>query len=71
MFGGTGDLISLGVWKNIDSAKQKGKPAFYQTTFSIKQNKSSSDLTVWRVNADGLGHGSVWVNGHNLNDFER
>ena len=69
MFDGTGDLMSLGVWKNIDSAKQKGKPAFYHTTFSIKQNKSSSDLTVWRVNADGLGHGSVWVNGHNLGRY--
>jgi beta-galactosidase len=66
--GGPGDALAVQGWKKLDAAKQmKNAPAFYRTTFSL--SKSTGNTFIWRFDPVGLGHGSVWVNGHNLGRY--
>jgi beta-galactosidase len=44
-------------------------PAFYQTTFNAPVYAASGPHPIWRVQTTGLGHGSVWVDGHNLGRY--
>ncbi len=69
MMGGTGDVQKLGSWKAVDSSHQIGRPAFYQTDFKIVQLGSKNDYPIWRIATTSLGHGSVWINGHNLGRY--
>ncbi|HEX8021533.1 beta-galactosidase [Mucilaginibacter sp.] len=66
--GGPGDALAVQGWAKLDAAKQmKNAPAFYRTTFSVLQSIGSK--FIWRFDPVGLGHGSVWVNGHNLGRY--
>ena len=44
-------------------------PCFYRTTFVTPAYGASGVHPIWRVHTEGLGHGSVWVNGHNLGRY--
>lgn len=68
MSSGKGDTALMGPWKSVDTALQNRKPVFYRTTF-MNNVTNVNDYPVWRVVTDGLGHGSVWVNGHNLGRY--
>ncbi|WPU97283.1 beta-galactosidase [Mucilaginibacter sp. cycad4] len=66
--GGPGDAQAVQGWAKLDVAKQTNSvPAFYRTTFSVPQLPGST--FIWRFDPVGLGHGSVWVNGHNLGRY--
>jgi beta-galactosidase len=42
-------------------------PQFYRTTLNLPALKGSH--TICRVNTTSMGHGSVWINGHNLGRY--
>jgi beta-galactosidase len=42
-----------------------GAPCWWKNTFTLNANPTE----VWRVIPKGLGHGSIWVNGHNLGRY--
>lgn len=42
-------------------------PCWWKTEFTVPANPHG--ITIWRVIPEGLGHGSVWVNGHNLGRY--
>ena len=62
MRGGTGD--TAGTW--ADSGHFEG-PCWWKTEFRLPVNAGLRP--VWRVIPRGLGHGSIWVNGHNLGRY--
>ncbi|WP_431200099.1 hypothetical protein ACQ86K_07535 [Mucilaginibacter sp. P19] len=66
--GGPGDAQAVQGWTKLEAVKQvKNVPAFYRTIFSLPSSAGST--FIWRFDPDGLGHGSVWVNGHNLGRY--
>ncbi|SEN58501.1 beta-galactosidase [Mucilaginibacter gossypiicola] len=66
--GGPGDVLASTGWTKPDAAMQmKNEPVFYRTTFSLPPSKGN--IFIWRFEPEGLGHGSVWVNGHNLGRY--
>ncbi|MFT4156257.1 beta-galactosidase [Parafilimonas sp.] len=66
MKGGTGDEWSQ-EWAALnDTLRQKG-PCFYKAHFTIDANEN--DGIIRRVSTTGLGHGSVWINGHNIGRY--
>jgi beta-galactosidase len=44
-------------------------PRFYKAKFDAPAYGAVGDHLIWRVMTMGLGHGSVWVNGHNLGRY--
>jgi beta-galactosidase len=42
---------------------------YYRTVFRAPAYQADGPHPIWRVSATGLGHGSVWVNGHNLGRY--
>ena len=42
-------------------------PCLWKTEFAIPANRGY--ISIWRLIPEGLGHGSVWVNGHNLGRY--
>jgi beta-galactosidase len=42
---------------------------YYQSEFTVPAYSATGLHPILRVNADGLGHGSIWVNGHNLGRY--
>jgi putative alpha-1,2-mannosidase len=44
-------------------------PCYYRTLFQAPGYQEVGPHPVWRVSTVGLGHGSVWVNGHNLGRY--
>ncbi|HVV06184.1 MAG TPA: alpha-N-acetylglucosaminidase TIM-barrel domain-containing protein [Puia sp.] len=44
-------------------------PCFYRAEFNAPVYGAVGDHLIWRVETKGLGHGSVWVNGHNLGRY--
>ncbi|HLZ87476.1 MAG TPA: GH92 family glycosyl hydrolase, partial [Puia sp.] len=46
-----------------------GAPCYYRTEFRVPPYEARGEHPIWRVHIDGLGHGSVWVNGHNLGRY--
>jgi beta-galactosidase len=66
--GSPGDALAVQGWVKLDVAKKtKNAPTFYRTTFSVPRSIGST--LIWRFDPVGLGHGSVWVNGHNLGRY--
>ncbi|GAA4322544.1 hypothetical protein GCM10023149_22940 [Mucilaginibacter gynuensis] len=66
MKGGPGSIA--GGWKVMPvNSKATDRPVFYRTTFTVLPYKNHT--LIWRFNPKGLGHGSVWVNGHNLGRY--
>ena len=54
-------------WKSLKSTDSLSGPQFYRSTFN--QQKIANRHLIWRVHPDGMGHGSVWINGHNLGRY--
>jgi len=69
MRGGPGDPLSPSDWKPLASGQSFAGPAFFQTTFTAAPPPAVGPHPIWRVLSAGLGHGSVWVNGHNLGRY--
>jgi beta-galactosidase len=67
MKGGVYPEERLANWKNLSSTDSLTGPQFYRSTFKLPA--ASNQQLTWRVNTKGLGHGSVWVNGHNLGRY--
>ncbi|MEO7215572.1 hypothetical protein [Mucilaginibacter sp.] len=42
-------------------------PDFYRSAFKV--DKVAGHTNIWRVDPKGMGHGSIWVNGHNLGRY--
>lgn len=68
MRGGPGDPMAGG-WKLLPTAATKTGPCFYRTLFTAPAYGVTGSHPIWRVHTDGLGHGSVWVNGHHLGRY--
>ncbi|WP_411273402.1 beta-galactosidase [Daejeonella sp.] len=67
MKGGPGDPFAPYGWTETGKGNFSG-PAFYRSSFTLPENNGSY-TTIWRVNITSMGHGSVWVNGHNLGRY--
>lgn len=67
MKGGPGDPFETDGWIPTQAGGFPG-PAFFRSTFTLPKANSSQTI-IWRVNITSMGHGSVWVNGHNLGRY--
>ncbi|GGI27565.1 hypothetical protein GCM10008119_28290 [Pedobacter mendelii] len=54
-------------WKILAGIDSLNGPQWYRSTFN--QQKIADRKLVWRVHPFGMGHGSVWINGHNLGRY--
>jgi beta-galactosidase len=68
MRGGTGIVASSG-WHDLKPNEHFDGPQFFQTTFDLPSTAPQQATAIWRVVVAGMGHGSVWVNGHNLGRY--
>jgi beta-galactosidase len=68
MRGGTGDSDGQETWSALQPSASASGPRFYRSAFTLPEQAPSVHL-IWRVGVPGLGHGSVWVNGHNLGRY--
>lgn len=66
--GGPGDPAAATGWKALGDTAFAG-PAFFKTSFRATPPGETGSHPVLRVTTDGLSHGSVWVNGHNLGRY--
>jgi len=65
---GMGDPAAQNGWTPLGNDKLAAVPCFFRTRFTAPAyNKGHHPI--WRVTNKGLGHGSVWVNGHNLGRY--
>jgi beta-galactosidase len=69
LHGGPGDPLSPSGWNPLTAGQAFSGPAFFQTTFTAAPPPAVGAHPIWRVISTGLGHGSVWVNGHNLGRY--
>ena len=78
MRGGVDEPDSIGDWGRMavtgsgsDPAigRAAGAPVYYRAEFPVGRYAARGDHPIWRVHVDGLGHGSVWANGHNLGRY--
>ena len=68
MKGGPGNPGSPSGWQPLlSNSNQSSQPCFYRTKFNISIPKGQT--AIWRVDPKGMGHGSIWVNGHNLGRY--
>ncbi|MGN6181379.1 MAG: hypothetical protein ACTHNW_19505 [Mucilaginibacter sp.] len=67
MKGGPGDPLAITDWKPLQATNTFDRPMWFSNTFTVPDPGSAA--TMWRVNIQHLGHGSVWVNGHNLGRY--
>ena len=67
--GGPGDPGSPTGWRPLAPAGTFAGPTFFRTTFTAAPPAPVGPHPIWRVVTTGLGHGSVWVNGHNLGRY--
>jgi alpha-N-acetylglucosaminidase len=56
-------------YKNGPPDEDTMTPCFYRANFDAPAYKAVGDHLIWRIMTKGLGHGSVWVNGHNLGRY--
>ena len=72
MRGGVGNPEMIMDWRPLPpmaDAMAVASPCFYRSSFIVAAYGVSGPHTIWRVHTEGLGHGSVWVNGHNLGRY--
>jgi len=67
MKGGPGDALAVKGWQKFTGKVKTNAPAFYRSSFTVPQVKGKT--FIWRFEPKGLGHGSVWVNGHNIGRY--
>lgn len=68
MKGGPGDMGEATGWKSLGSTDQFDRPYFFKNTFTVN-NGPAGKHPMWRVTFDGLSHGFVFVNGHNIGPY--
>ena len=68
MRGGPGELSAADTLKMLAENSPHEGPCFFVSSFELPATHSQS-CPVYRVTTKGLGHGSVWVNGHNLGRY--
>ena len=68
MKGGPGDIAGADNWKALTSGDQFDRPYFFKNTFIINNN-TKQNHPMWRVTFNGLNHGFVFVNGHNIGGY--
>ncbi|WP_183556782.1 beta-galactosidase [Mucilaginibacter sp. SP1R1] len=68
MKGGPGNDQATDGWKPLNTSDISDRPAFYKNNFTVKSLNSNSK-GMYRVTFNGLGHGSVWVNGYNIGRY--
>jgi beta-galactosidase len=69
MRGGPGALDVSTHWQPIGSSGAFNGPQYFRTTFTAQPYVPVGSHPIWRVTVPHLGHGSVWVNGHNLGRY--
>lgn len=67
--GGPGDPMAPSDWNLLAPDKSFIGPALFRTSFTSAPPPAEGPHPIWRVVSAGLGHGSVWVNGHNLGRY--
>ncbi|WP_184543149.1 beta-galactosidase [Mucilaginibacter sp. FT3.2] len=67
MKGGPGDALAVKGWQKMITESKRQGPIFYRSSFSVPQVQGKT--FIWRFEPKGLGHGSVWVNGHNIGRY--
>ena len=65
--GGPGDPFARDGWTSIQTGNYPG-PSFFRSTFTLPKT-TVNQTAIWRVNITSMGHGSIWVNGHNLGRY--
>jgi len=68
MRGGIAVPVSTGEWEWLGAAAL-GTPCYYAAEFRAPRYADRGDHPIYRVSTAGLGHGSIWVNGHNLGRY--
>jgi beta-galactosidase len=68
MRGGTGTVTSND-WSELKPSDHFDGPRFFRTTFDVPSAPAQQITSIWRVVVAGMGHGNVWVNGHNLGRY--
>ena len=68
MHGGPNELTAFDKWITMDENMQSQGPRFFSSTFELPASNGHAHPE-YRVTTQGLGHGSVWVNGHNLGRY--
>ena len=67
MRGGISEPGEIDNWSTLHAAE--GWPTYFRTSFTVPAYGRTGEHPIWRVHTDSLGHGSVWVNGHNLGRY--
>src|SRR5262249_39318041 len=67
MRGGLEDPEKISVWLPLNQQTSAEGPCFFRSFFQASPAKQ--ERAIYRVVTLGLGHGSVWVNGHNLGRY--
>lgn len=68
MKGGPGAPDAIEGWRDLKPADSFDRPAFFKNTFTVSSLNTNSN-GMYRVGFNGLGHGSVWVNGYNIGRY--
>jgi beta-galactosidase len=68
MKGGPGDMNKATGWQPLHQADQFDRPYFFRNKFTVN-NGGDKRHPMWRVSFDGLSHGFVFVNGHNIGGY--
>ena len=68
MKGGPGDMNVGSGWMPLQSGDQFDRPYFFKNSFVIDKGGVQRN-PMWRVTFQGLSHGFVFVNGHNLGGY--
>jgi beta-galactosidase len=68
MKGGPGDMSAATGWEPLKPTEQFDRPYFFRNTFTINKGKANRN-PMWRVTFQGLSHGFIFVNGHNLGGY--
>ncbi len=56
-------------WVPLAENVSAGVPVFFHSTFNLTPEALNQSGITWRISTEGLGHGSVWLNGHNLGRY--
>jgi len=63
------DIQKAASWQKLNTSASADLPGprFFRSSFTLPVLKGQH--LIWRVNPEGLSHGSVWVNGHNIGRY--
>jgi beta-galactosidase len=69
MRGGIAEPATIHDWAMMAAADSNAGPCYYRAVFRVPVDTGDGPHYIWRVSTKGLGHGSIWVNGHNLGRY--